>query len=161
MMSVKFYRTLSFLIGFPVGIYALLLLAAVIGISFEPYSEGKSPSLSVGSGNYQISLSGLVPHICRVSVTEKSNKNVGGLISLGQMDVFCSHDNGYKVRIDHSGAASGAAVIVDGHRVPLKPQGSTMMYASNGSGKSSHQLTLDVSNHPDPVGNLSFYVKPI
>lgn len=143
--------------------YALLLLFSATRVSIEPYADEHSHALShgVSSGIYQIWLGSLVPYICRVSVTGHDKSGGGGLISLGQMDEFCPHERGYKIHVDHSASVSGAAVIVDGRRVQLSSHGSTVIYESDGPGKGSHPLSLDLSNHSGPVGGLTFYIRPI
>ena len=163
MIARKAYHQPPFLLGFLGGMIAMLLLLATSPVSFQYYSHGhsESRSLSLNSGTYQVSINGFVPVICRVSVLGTPSTTGNGLINLGEMNEFCNNGRGYRVYIDHSSKASDAAVIVDGQRVPLSPEGSTMIYEASGPGKRTHQLSLDVSNSADSVGGLWFRIKPI
>lgn len=163
MINRKAYRQPPFLLGFAGGVVAMLLIMAVSSTSFQYFSHGhgSEKGLSVNSGSYQVGISGFVPTICRVSVPDSPVSNGNGLFNLGQMNEFCNDGHGYRIYIDHPASASGAAVIVDGRRVPLSAQGSTMIFESNGPGNRSHKLSLDASSNPDAIGGLWFRIKPI
>lgn len=163
MIAKKSYHQPPFLIGFVGGAIAMLLLLASSPISFQYYSHGHSQakSLQVNSGTYQISISGFVPVLCRVSVDNNIKQMGENIINLGQMSEFCNDEHGYRIFVDHAASASGAAIIVDGRRVELSPQGSTLIYQSDAPARRSHQVTLDISNHPESIGGLWFRIQPI
>lgn len=159
----QLYFKPPFIIGFLGGMFAMLLLLASSPVSFQFYSHGHGQirSLSLNAGTYQISIKGFVPIVCRVSVDNDVKMTGDTIVNLGQMNEFCNNGNGYRIFVDHASDASGAALIIDGRRVELSPQGSTAIYQSDGPARRSHQISLDVTGHDGPVGGLWFRIQPI
>lgn len=120
----QLYLKPPFLIGFPGGMFAMLLLLASSPVSFQFYSHGHGQirSLSLNSGTYQISIRGFVPVVCRVSIDNNVKMTGDSIVNLGQMNEFCNNGNGYRIFVDHASNASGAALIIDGRRVELSPK---------------------------------------
>ena len=159
----QIYLKQPFLLGFLGGMFAMLLLLASSPVSFQFYSHGHGQirSLSLNSGTYQISMKGFVPIVCRVSIDDSVKATGDNIIDLGQMNEFCNNANGYRIFVDHASDASGAALIIDGQRVELSAQGSTVIYQSNTAAKRSHRISLDVTQHKGPIGSLWFRIQPL
>lgn len=150
------------ILAFIGGMIVMLLLLASLPVSFHSSSSyGDSRTIALNSGTYQISIRGLVPVICRVSVNEKVRPAGGVLVDLGSMSEFCNSANGYIVYVDHTPDVVGAIMIVDGRRIELNPHGSTAIYQSNGPGNRTHKISLDLTNHPAPKGGLWFRIMPL
>lgn len=144
------------------GMIAMLLLLASLPVSFQSSSGyGDTRTIAANSGTYEISLRGLVPVICRVTINEKIRPAGGVLVDLGEMNEFCNNANGYIVYVDHTPDVIGAIMIVDGRRIELSPHGSTAIYQSNRPGNRTHKISLDLTNHPAPKGGLWFRIRPL
>ena len=153
----------QFIIGILVGLLAMLLLLASLPASVQ-FASGESSDnkgLSVRSGTYQITIKGFVPTICRVSFDQKITPAGGVLVNLGKMNEFCNNANGYAVYADHTPNVSGAIMIIDGRSIVLSPHGSTLLIQSSGPGNRTHQVSLDLRNHPAPKGFISFRIQPL
>lgn len=150
------------LLAFIVGMFAMLLLIASLPVSFHSSTGyGGTSQVPLNSGTYQISIRGIVPVICRVSLNEKTVPAGGVTVDLGEMTEFCNSAGGYIVFVDHTPNVAGAIMIVDGRRIELSPHGSTAIFQSDKPGNRSHKLSLDLMNHPAPKGGLSFRILPL
>ena len=106
-------------------------------------------------------MKGFVPIVCRVSIDNNVKVTGDSIIDLGQMNEFCNNANGYRIFVDHAADASGAALIIDGQRVELSAQGSTAIYQSSTAARGSHRISLDVTQHEGPIGELWFRIQPL
>ena len=161
-MLASTYLKRKALLAFIGGMIAMLLLLASLPVSFQPSSgHGSTRTFALNSGPYEISIRGLVPVICRVTVDEKIRPAGGLLVDLGQMTEFCNSANGYIVYVDHTPDVVGAVMIVDGKRVLLSPHSSTAIYQSNGPGNRTHKISLDLTNHAAPKGGIWFRIRAL
>lgn len=134
---------------------SLLLVTASVAAAFPAY--GTSSNVAVGSGQYSIGISGIVPVICRASVDATVVAPSAGEVSLGALKEFCNSPGGYEVYADYSPAFAGASLVVDGTRLPLSPSGTTRVSSSSNAAINSRNLALDL---PAGVngGNISFRI---
>lgn len=120
-------------------------------------AHGANPQVAIGSGQYSIGISGIVPVICRASVDATIVAPNAGQVSLGALNEFCNNPGGYEVYADYSSAFAGASLVVDGARVALSETGSTRISTSATAAINARSLTLDL---PEGVsgGNISFRI---
>jgi hypothetical protein len=110
-------------------------LAALPVTGFASSSDGAS---------YRLELRGVVPVICRASVSSNVVKLQEGRTDLGAMREFCNSGNGYQVWLDHSASAQGAA-YVDGQRIPLASTGSTLISQSATAARRDRELAIELA----------------
>lgn len=134
---------------------SLFLVTATVAAAFPAY--GTSNNVAVGSGQYSIGISGIVPVICRASVDATVVAPSAGQVSLGALNEFCNSPGGYEVYVDYSPAFVGANLVVDGARLALSPSGTTRVSSSANAAINSRSLSLEL---PEGVsgGNISFRI---
>jgi hypothetical protein len=134
---------------------SLLMISATMAATFPAY--GTSNNVAVGSGQFSIGISGIVPVICRASVDATVVTPSVGEVSLGALNEFCNSPGGYEVYADYSPAFAGASLVVDGTRVPLSTSGTTRVSGSSNAAINARSLALDL---PEGVsgGNISFRI---
>jgi hypothetical protein len=135
----------------------ICLLAVTAAMTAAMPAHGTNPQVAIGSGQYSIGISGIVPVICRASVDATIVAPSTGEVSLGSLNEFCNSPGGYEVYADYSPAFAGASLMVDGASVTLSDTGSTRISASATAAINARSLTLDL---PDGVigGNISFRI---
>ncbi|MEK6638840.1 MAG: hypothetical protein AABY88_12245 [Pseudomonadota bacterium] len=133
-----------------------VVVASAMLIATLP-AHGSSPNVAVGSGQYSIGISGIVPVICRASVDATIVAPSAGEVSLGALNEFCNSPGGYEVYADYSPAFAGASLVVDGTRVLLSQSGTTRVSGSSIAAINARSLALDL---PEGVsgGNISFRI---
>jgi len=143
------------------GVHKMLKQISIVAVTAAMIAalpaRGASPQVAVGSGQYSIGISGIVPVICRTSVDATIVAPNAGEVSLGALNEFCNSPGGYEVYADYSPAFAGASLVVDGARVALSQTGSTRISASATAAINARSLTLDL---PEGVsgGNISFRI---
>ena len=135
--------------------FSVLVAAAALAATLP--AQGSTPGVAVGSGQYSIGISGIVPVICRASVDATIISPSVGEVSLGALNEFCNSPGGYEVYADYSPAFAGASLVVDGARVPLSQSGTTRVSGSSNAAINARSLALDL---PEGVsgGNISFRI---
>ena len=102
--------------------------------------------------SFTLELTGHVPTICYAEV----QLNVA---SLGTINEFCNHAEGYEVYAEHSPELADAVLVVDGVEVKLSASGPTRVSRSDHADIATRSLELRLPDgRTAPNGTLSFRV---
>ncbi|SFJ65995.1 hypothetical protein [Caulobacter sp. UNC279MFTsu5.1] len=121
---------------------------------------GLASSAVAAPNTYELRLEGHVPVICRVDL-QASGASADHATDLGRMTEFCNSAAGYDVWLSHAQGLSGAAVYVDGQKIPLSASGQTLISHSSTAASRSHALRLDPGADAGRVGDLSLRISAL
>lgn len=113
------------------------------------------------SGQFTIGITGVVPIICRTSVSGDTATSTGGTVQLGTLNNFCNSPSGYEVVADYSPNLAGASMIIDGKAILLQNDGSTVVSSSDTPSIDSHSISLDLAADQPADGSISFRIQPL
>lgn len=107
-----------------------------------------------------IRLQAHVPVICRVELSTPVGSLDEDVISLGIAKEFCNAPQGYRLLIKHAENLKGAAVISGGKRIPLSPDGETLLRHSNRADFRMTDLVIDPGEARGALQTISMRIEP-
>ena len=142
------------------GYKRILLPLGLCGLVAAVPAPGVVPGVNVGGADTRITISGVVPVICRANVAATQAAVTPGVQQLGQLREFCNSPRGYRVIANYSPSLANAKLLVDGKPVPLVPRGEVMVSHSARAAIENRQIALDLGQRAAP-GTISFRIEPL
>lgn len=126
----------------------ILMIASPFVLSVSGYATAQ-----VSTGSTTVSMRAVVPIVCRVGFTAGGTDDV-----LGVASQLCNSADGYTLHALATGDVSGAALIVEGRRIPLSPGQEVLIEHANGPVSKSTTIGYDAGDNSEG-GNLTLRIE--
>lgn len=128
---------------------AMLLAALMSGFAVSPAAAGV------------VTISARASTICRVDIAPGPSAAAGeGIRSLGHMTELCNSADGYRLVLAHPEGLVNAAVVVDGHRIPIDTSDrETIVFDSDLPGFRQRTVAIEADKRIE-LADLQFQVHP-
>ncbi len=116
---------------------------------------------SAASNDSAVAINARVRTVCTADFAPYGSAHLQpGINPVGHMTELCNAIDGYRLVLDHPSGLIGAAVLVDGRRIPLQAASTrTVIVDSAHPGSVERELSLELSTAAD-VPALAIYAEP-